>query len=154
MIVRKATCNDFEKIDPLLKLWIKECNPDHYDFEPELDTLKNSFINMNELPWSTTFVMVNDNDDVVGCLGLIKHGWGADPRGTFVSENLWYILPKYAGHANKLLNAAKKWTKEKKAKYLLFSKNKLSSSRSEKSKEWLMASGFKPLYELFITEVT
>lgn len=44
MIVRKASCEDFDKIDTLLELWIDECNPDNYDFKPEAedDKIKNA----------------------------------------------------------------------------------------------------------------
>lgn len=150
--VREATDEDFDRIIPLLELWIAEANPDNFKFEPKAEIIRDTLRSMRNLPIATTLIL-EDAGELVGCLGLIRHAWGASHTLNFVSENLWYVRPEYAGHANRLMNAAKQWAKFHEANYLMFSTNRLSTDRSPAAKRWLTKLGFRPLYELFITEV-
>jgi len=148
--VRQASVDDVQALRPLLLEWIAECNPDGLRFDPDPDTLMASFEQMRTHPNGTTLVMV-DGAELVGCLGLIRHNWGACRSSNFVSENLWYVKKSHAGHASTLVNAAKRWTGN--GNYLIFSTNRLSTVRSGKGDSFLAALEFKPLYQLHIAEV-
>jgi len=150
--VRKATPEDFERFRPLMEEWIAECNPDGLKFDPVPEKLIDSFLAMSAMPNGTTLVMLK-NGTPIGCLGLLRHGWGASKTENFATENLWYVSKKYAGYARFLISAAKKWAAENGCDYLTFSTNRLSSARSEHGEEFLAAIGFRPLYGLHIVEV-
>jgi N-acetylglutamate synthase-like GNAT family acetyltransferase len=100
----------------------------------------------------TTLVMVKDGE-IIGCVGLIRHGWGACLVENFASENLWYVKKEHAGYARTLVSAAKQWAAENGCEYLVFSTNRLSCARAEKGDEFLKAMGFRPLYQLHLCEV-
>ena len=150
--VRQATNDDYVAMLPLLETWIAECNPDQYDFEPDAEVIRETLRTMAGTPIGETLVMLHD-DKLIGVLGLVKHGWGATHRHTFVSENFWYVLPEFAGYARSMVRAAADWVESKDCKYLMFSTNRLSSERSKRSGAWLEALGFSALYELYIMEV-
>jgi RimJ/RimL family protein N-acetyltransferase len=150
--IRKATPEDFERMRPLMEEWIAESNPDGLKFDPEAERLIDTFAKLASLPNCTTLVMLKDGL-VIGCVGLIRHGWGACKTENFATENLWYVGRKYAGHARELVTAAKKWAFENDCDYLIFSANRLSCERAERGDEFLSSIGFRPLYGLHIAEV-
>ena len=149
---RQATAEDIGALRPLMEEWIAECNPDGLKFAPVADRLLQSFETMRVHPAGTTLVMLAE-DQVIGCLGLVRHGWGACKTENFASENLWYVKTSHAGYSAHLVNAAKRWAASKGCDYLVFSTNRLSSERAGRGEEFLAAVGFKPLYRLHIAEV-
>lgn len=162
ILIREATDEDYasESLIELLDTWILECNPDGLDFAPEAVIIRDTLQRLGQSPIGTTLVLVDAKDGhekIVGCLGLVIHGWGAAAVHNFVSENLWYLLPEYSGHATRIVRAACRWARKRIPgdcrKYLMFSTNRLSSDRSERSAAWLKRLGFRPLYSLHILEV-
>lgn len=160
-LVREATEADYasQSLIDLLDTWILECNPDGLDFAPEAVIIRDTLQRLGQSPIGTTLVLVDEKDGyekIVGCLGLVIHGWGASAVHNFVSENLWYLLPGYSGYATRIVGEARRWARERipgnGRKYLLFSTNRLSSGRSQRSSTWLKRLGFRPLYSLFIRE--
>jgi hypothetical protein len=150
--IRKATPEDFERMRPLMEEWIAESNPDGLKFDPEPERLIDTFARMASLPNCATLVMLKDGV-LIGCVGLIRHGWGACKTENFANENLWYVSRNYAGYARQLVMAAKQWAIENGCDYLIFSTNRLSCERSERGIEFLSSIGFRPLYDLHIAEV-
>lgn len=149
---RKATPEDIANLRPLMEEWIAECNPDGMRFDPHPERLLRSFRDMAAHPGGTAIVMLK-NGALIGCIGLVKHGWGACLTENFASENLWYVKRSEAGYARTLVAAAKAWAAENGCDYLLMSANRLSTARAEKGDEFLAVSGFRPLYQLHICEV-
>lgn len=147
---REASAEDIKRLRPLMEEWIAECNPDALRFDPHPDRLLDTFEQMRTHKVGATLVML-DGEELVGCVGLVRHNWGACLTSNFVSENLWYVKKSHAGHAWLLVNAAKRWTG--KGNYLIWSTNRLSTARSEKGDAFLAALDFKPLYQLHIAEV-
>jgi hypothetical protein len=150
--IRKATPEDFERFRPLMEEWIAECNPDQLKFDPVPERLIDSFAAMSGMSNGTTLIMLKEGV-LIGCLGLIRHGWGASKMENFANENLWYVSRKYAGYARQLVAAAKQWAIENDCDYLIFSTNRLSCERAEHGVEFLASVGFRPLYGLHIAEV-
>jgi len=150
--VRKAVPSDFERFRPLMDEWIAEMNPDGLKFDPIPEKLIETFVTMASNPASTTLVLLKD-DELIGVLGLIRHGWGMCKTANYASEYLWYVKKKSPGAASALVDAAKKWAAENGCDYLIFAINRLSTERADKGNEFLTAAGFRPLYRLYLTEV-
>ena len=151
--VREATYDDLERMDDLLEEWIGEMNPDGLNVDPKVPILRKTFRNMRNMPSCCVLVMVDDGK-IVGCLGLIQHGWGVCETQNFATENLWFIAKSHGGYARNLIAAAKAWARRRGCDYLIFSTNRLSTKRAEKGDEFLGNLGFRPLYNLHITEVS
>ncbi len=151
--VREARPEDFEKMRPLMEAWIAECNPDGLAFAPSVDSLIESFAAMAGHPRSTTLVMLR-RGEIIGCVGLVQHGWGASKTHNFVSENLWYVKREFRGYARDMIHGCKRWAQKRGCDYLIFSTNRLATPDAERGEEFLAALGFRPLYQLHIAEIS
>ncbi|HEC62600.1 MAG TPA: hypothetical protein ENI27_10180 [bacterium] len=152
---RIATEADIKAMSPLLEHWIAHCNPEGYKLYPKVKILQATFRSLLNKSITTTIVMVQNDDLIIGVMGVVLHGWGACEQRNWASESLWYVYPSRVGYTRTLLNAACAWAKDHGADYFIVSSNRLSGPNSERmGKMFVEKLGFDPLYRLYIKELS
>lgn len=159
VIVREAMQSDFAALRMLVHEFVElSVHKSEFKLHGDTDYLLNSLRAFVAAPNMAVMLLVHTGDHAgptpIGFMGLVAHAWSASPANNFCSENLWYIYPAFARHLRLLLRGANDWAKDQNCDYFTMSANRLVGADVKRLERIFEKLGMKPLYQLYVQEVT
>lgn len=122
--------DDMTLLAPVIKSWINEGRVNEFGFDLNIPSALDDLQSLIKLD-SKDLLVLEYSNKIVGFMGIL---FFKSPLGVqwIANEHYWYILPEYRGHGLKLINAARRWAKDKKCSHLILNASNLASELHDK----------------------
>lgn len=149
-VIRAKNLEDIERLKPLALEWQESCNAKEMGIELIPETHYLDLAGLIDKDDAELFLLVNDDDSVVGYMGMRIFD---SPLGnqTIANEHLWYVSKEHRTLGTvRILNAAKRWAKEKGCTHLILNASNLASDMHDKVCRFYERIGFKKFETSYI----
>ncbi len=139
---------DVERLLPIIKAWLEECQVNDFGIEVEMTEYLDEVHRLINLDDCDLLIMELDGE-IIGLMGVTSF---KSPLGKqkIASAHYWYTLPSHRGKGISFIREARKWARERGCTHIIFNASNMASELHDKVCQIYNLSGMKKFETTYI----